>query len=62
MFELDGPAVDLEQLDLQTLCDSLRRYLLDLPQPVIHSSIYTEMVHISQGENENVEHLYTYQP
>lgn len=52
VFGLDGPSVDLEQLDLQMLCDGLRRYLLDLPQPVIHSAIYTEMVHIAQGENE----------
>ncbi|KAF5909458.1 phosphatidylinositol 3-kinase regulatory subunit alpha isoform X1, partial [Clarias magur] len=57
-FDADG--VDLEQLDLQTLCDSLRRYLLDLPQPVVHSSIYTEMVHVAQevqGMEECAEHL-----
>lgn len=47
--------MDLEPLDLQVLCDGLRRYLLDLPQPVIHSTVYTEMVHIAQGENDDVK-------
>ncbi|KAB5522347.1 hypothetical protein PHYPO_G00158500 [Pangasianodon hypophthalmus] len=59
-FDADGPSVDLEQLDLQMLCDGLRRYLLDLPQPVIHSAVYTEMVHIAQevqGMEECAEHL-----
>ncbi|GAA6069765.1 phosphatidylinositol 3-kinase regulatory subunit alpha isoform X1, partial [Tachysurus ichikawai] len=59
-FDTDAPSVDLEQLDLQMLCDGLRRYLLDLPQPVIHSAIYTEMVRIAQevqGTEECAEHL-----
>ncbi|TSL28209.1 Phosphatidylinositol 3-kinase regulatory subunit alpha [Bagarius yarrelli] len=59
-FDTDGLSVDLEQLDLQTLCDGLRRYLLDLPQPVIHSAVYTEMVHVAQevqGMDECAEHL-----
>ncbi|XP_026999874.2 phosphatidylinositol 3-kinase regulatory subunit alpha isoform X1 [Tachysurus fulvidraco] len=59
-FDTDTPSVDLEQLDLQMLCDGLRRYLLDLPQPVIHSAIYTEMVRIAQevqGTEECAEHL-----
>ncbi|KAI5089169.1 phosphatidylinositol 3-kinase regulatory subunit alpha, partial [Silurus meridionalis] len=47
-FDPDGQPMDMEQLDLQMLCDCLRRYLLDLPQPVIHSAISTEMVHIAQ--------------
>uniref|UniRef100_A0A8B9KQT5 Phosphatidylinositol 3-kinase regulatory subunit alpha n=1 Tax=Astyanax mexicanus TaxID=7994 RepID=A0A8B9KQT5_ASTMX len=56
----DPPSMDLEQLDLQTLCDGLRRYLLDLPQPVIHSAIYNDMVHIVQevqGSEECAQHL-----
>uniref|UniRef100_A0A8B9RF25 Phosphatidylinositol 3-kinase regulatory subunit alpha n=1 Tax=Astyanax mexicanus TaxID=7994 RepID=A0A8B9RF25_ASTMX len=59
-FDLDPPSMDLEQLDLQTLCDGLRRYLLDLPQPVIHSAIYNDMVHIVQevqGSEECAQHL-----
>ncbi|XP_017569620.1 phosphatidylinositol 3-kinase regulatory subunit alpha isoform X1 [Pygocentrus nattereri] len=59
-FDGDPPSVDLEQLDLQMLCDGLRRYLLDLPQPVIHSAVYSEMVHIVQevqGSEECVQHL-----
>jgi len=48
--ESDPAMVDLEQMDLQMLCDGLRRYLQDLPQPVIPSMIYTEMMRIAQGE------------
>lgn len=55
VFGEDGSSVELEQLDLQVLCDGLRRYLLDLPQPVIHSAVYTEMVHVAQGENDHVQ-------
>ncbi|XP_017315810.1 phosphatidylinositol 3-kinase regulatory subunit alpha isoform X1 [Ictalurus punctatus] len=59
-FDNDGLSMDLEPLDLQALCDGLRRYLLDLPQPVIPSAVYTEMVHIAQevqGMEECAEHL-----
>lgn len=49
-YESDPALVDLEQMDLQMLCDGLRRYLQDLPQPVIPSMIYTEMMRIAQGE------------
>uniref|UniRef100_A0A8C7FJN8 Phosphatidylinositol 3-kinase regulatory subunit alpha n=1 Tax=Oncorhynchus kisutch TaxID=8019 RepID=A0A8C7FJN8_ONCKI len=39
---------DLDQMDLQMLCDGLRRYLQDLPQPVIPPAIYTQLVHTAQ--------------
>uniref|UniRef100_W5MWX5 Phosphatidylinositol 3-kinase regulatory subunit alpha n=1 Tax=Lepisosteus oculatus TaxID=7918 RepID=W5MWX5_LEPOC len=48
-FESADPcAVDLDQFDLQTLCDGLRRYLQDLPHPVVPVSVYSEMVHVAQ--------------
>uniref|UniRef100_A0A8C2D0M1 Phosphatidylinositol 3-kinase regulatory subunit alpha n=1 Tax=Cyprinus carpio TaxID=7962 RepID=A0A8C2D0M1_CYPCA len=59
-FELDPASVDLEQMDLQMLCDGLRRYLQDLPQPVIPSVVYSEMMRIAQevqGTDECAHHL-----
>ncbi|XP_064165540.1 phosphatidylinositol 3-kinase regulatory subunit alpha isoform X1 [Anguilla rostrata] len=53
-FDSDCPAVDLEQVELQALCDGLRRYLQDLPHPLIPTSIYSEMVHVAQ-EVQNPE-------
>uniref|UniRef100_A0A8C9QYZ1 Phosphoinositide-3-kinase, regulatory subunit 1 (alpha) n=1 Tax=Scleropages formosus TaxID=113540 RepID=A0A8C9QYZ1_SCLFO len=49
-----SPCAELDQLDLQVLCDGLRRYLLDLPHPVVHTSIYSEMVDVVQ-EVQNPE-------
>uniref|UniRef100_A0A671QKI1 Phosphatidylinositol 3-kinase regulatory subunit alpha n=1 Tax=Sinocyclocheilus anshuiensis TaxID=1608454 RepID=A0A671QKI1_9TELE len=59
-FELDPASVDLEQMDLQMLCDGLRRYLQDLAQPVIPSVVYSEMIRIAQevqGTDECAHHL-----
>ncbi|KAG7476964.1 hypothetical protein MATL_G00088360 [Megalops atlanticus] len=53
-FDSDCPPLDLEQVELQALCDGLRRYLQDLPQPVIPASVYAEMVHVAQ-EVQNPE-------
>uniref|UniRef100_A0A3Q3KUC9 Phosphatidylinositol 3-kinase regulatory subunit alpha n=1 Tax=Mastacembelus armatus TaxID=205130 RepID=A0A3Q3KUC9_9TELE len=39
-----APSADVEQLELPVLCDGLRRYLQDLPQPIIHTAIYAQMV------------------
>lgn len=49
-FYTDQPSAELDQLELSVLCDGLRRYLQDLPQPVIPTSIYAQMVHTAQGE------------
>lgn len=45
----DPPSADLDQLDLPVLCDGLRRYLLDLPQPVVHPALQVQMVHTAKG-------------
>uniref|UniRef100_A0AAX7SQZ2 Phosphatidylinositol 3-kinase regulatory subunit alpha n=1 Tax=Astatotilapia calliptera TaxID=8154 RepID=A0AAX7SQZ2_ASTCA len=39
------PSADLDHLELPVLCDGLRRYLQDLPQPIIPTAIYAQMVH-----------------
>lgn len=50
VFLSDPASMDLEQMDLQMLCDGLRRYLQDLPQPIIPSAIYNELIRVAQGE------------
>lgn len=45
----DPPSADLEQLELPVLCDGLRRYLQDLPQPIIPTAVHTQMVHTAKG-------------
>uniref|UniRef100_A0A671SUT6 Phosphatidylinositol 3-kinase regulatory subunit alpha n=1 Tax=Sinocyclocheilus anshuiensis TaxID=1608454 RepID=A0A671SUT6_9TELE len=57
----DPASVDLDQMDLQMLCDGLRRYLQDLPQPVVPSVVYSEMIRIAQevqGTDECAHHLW----
>uniref|UniRef100_A0A672HXZ9 Phosphatidylinositol 3-kinase regulatory subunit alpha n=1 Tax=Salarias fasciatus TaxID=181472 RepID=A0A672HXZ9_SALFA len=44
----DPPSADLDQLELPVLCDGLRRYLQDLPQPIIPTAIYAQMVHTAK--------------
>ncbi|XP_041085115.1 phosphatidylinositol 3-kinase regulatory subunit alpha-like isoform X2 [Polyodon spathula] len=53
-LESDVASVDIDQFDLQTLSDGLRRYLQDLPYPVVPASVYSEMVHVAQ-DVQNVE-------
>ncbi|XP_075885593.1 phosphatidylinositol 3-kinase regulatory subunit alpha isoform X1 [Nelusetta ayraudi] len=43
-FECDPPSADLDQLELPVLCDGLRRYLQDLPQPIIPAALSAQMV------------------
>uniref|UniRef100_A0A3Q1CGR0 Phosphatidylinositol 3-kinase regulatory subunit alpha n=1 Tax=Amphiprion ocellaris TaxID=80972 RepID=A0A3Q1CGR0_AMPOC len=37
-----------ELLELPVLCDGLRRYLQDLPQPIIPTAVYAQMVHTAK--------------
>ncbi|KAM7391014.1 hypothetical protein PAMP_021732 [Pampus punctatissimus] len=41
---------DLEQLEVSSLCDGVVRFLLDLPGPVLPSSLQAEMIHAVQGQ------------
>uniref|UniRef100_A0A672KQY5 Phosphatidylinositol 3-kinase regulatory subunit alpha n=1 Tax=Sinocyclocheilus grahami TaxID=75366 RepID=A0A672KQY5_SINGR len=59
-FSTYPASVELDQMDLQMLCDGLRRYLEDLPQPVVPSVVYSEMIRIAQevqGTDECAHHL-----
>lgn len=47
----DPPSAELDQLELPVLCDGLRRYLQDLPQPIIPTAVYAQMVHTAKGES-----------
>lgn len=46
----DPQSVDLELLELPVLCDGLRRYLQDLPQPIIPAALCAQMVQAAKGE------------
>lgn len=46
----DAPPADLDQLELPVLCDGLRRYLQDLPLPIIPPAVYPQMIHTAKGE------------
>lgn len=41
--------MDLETVDVQVLTDAFKRYLLDLPNPVIPVAVYNEMISLAQG-------------
>lgn len=46
---IDAASVDLETVDVQVLADAFKRYLLELPNPVIPVAVYSEMVSLAQG-------------
>lgn len=46
---VDAASVDLETIDVQVLADAFKRYLLDLPNPVIPVAVYNEMISLAQG-------------
>lgn len=46
--------MDFEGIELHILTDALKRYFLDLPNPVIPASVYNEMISVAQGMFINV--------
>lgn len=50
----DPPTAELDQTELPILCDGLRRYLQDLPQPIVPTAIYAQMVHTAKGESKRL--------
>ncbi|KAJ7335899.1 hypothetical protein JRQ81_013840 [Phrynocephalus forsythii] len=54
--ECDVSSVDFDAIDLQILSDALKRYLLDLPNPVIPASVYNEMVSVAQEVQNSEEY------
>ncbi|XP_061149299.1 phosphatidylinositol 3-kinase regulatory subunit alpha isoform X1 [Syngnathus typhle] len=47
-LESDPSSGDLEQMELPALCDGLRRYLQDLPQPIVPTAVYAQLVHTAK--------------
>ncbi|XP_077944952.1 phosphatidylinositol 3-kinase regulatory subunit alpha isoform X1 [Gasterosteus aculeatus] len=47
-YDCDPASPDLDQVELPVLCDGLRRYLQDLPQPVIPAALHPQMVHTAK--------------
>lgn len=43
--------MDLETFDVHTLSDALKRYLLDLPNPIIPATVYSDVISVAQGRN-----------
>lgn len=41
--------MDLEAVDVQVLADAFKRYLSDLPNPVIPVAVYNEMISLAPG-------------
>uniref|UniRef100_A0AAQ4S2G9 Phosphatidylinositol 3-kinase regulatory subunit alpha n=1 Tax=Gasterosteus aculeatus aculeatus TaxID=481459 RepID=A0AAQ4S2G9_GASAC len=48
-YDCDPASPDLDQVELPVLCDGLRRYLQDLPQPVIPAALHPQMVHTAKA-------------
>ncbi|CAO2592757.1 Phosphatidylinositol 3-kinase regulatory subunit alpha [Lemmus lemmus] len=48
LLDCDAASVDLEMIDVQVLADAFKRYLLDLPNPVIPVAVYNEMTSLAQ--------------
>ncbi|XP_032070675.1 phosphatidylinositol 3-kinase regulatory subunit alpha isoform X2 [Thamnophis elegans] len=51
IIECEVSSVDFEGIELHILTDALKRYFLDLPNPVIPASVYNEMISVAQVQN-----------
>ncbi|XP_029431709.1 phosphatidylinositol 3-kinase regulatory subunit alpha isoform X3 [Rhinatrema bivittatum] len=51
VLENDVASVDFEQFELQTLSDALKRFLLDLPNPIIPASVYSDISITQEVQN-----------
>ncbi|GAB0210013.1 phosphatidylinositol 3-kinase regulatory subunit alpha [Grus japonensis] len=45
----DASLLDLETFDVHTLSDALKRYLLDLSNPIIPAAVYSDMISLAQA-------------
>ncbi|XP_043845655.1 phosphatidylinositol 3-kinase regulatory subunit alpha isoform X1 [Dromiciops gliroides] len=54
LLDCDAASVDFDGIDIQVLSDAFKRYLLDLPNPVIPGTVYSEMISVVQ-ELQNTE-------
>ncbi|XP_030049075.1 phosphatidylinositol 3-kinase regulatory subunit alpha isoform X2 [Microcaecilia unicolor] len=51
ILESDFGSVDFEQLDVQVLSDALKRFFLDLPNPIIPASVYNDISTAQEVQN-----------
>ncbi|NWT32324.1 P85A kinase, partial [Cardinalis cardinalis] len=56
IFECDASSLDLETFDVHTLSDALKRYILDLPNPIIPAAVYSDMISVSQELQSSEEY------
>ncbi|XP_066470258.1 phosphatidylinositol 3-kinase regulatory subunit alpha isoform X1 [Tiliqua scincoides] len=54
--ECDVSTLDFDAIELQILTDALKRYFLDLPNPVIPASVYNEMISTAQDVQNSEEY------
>ncbi|XP_068278148.1 phosphatidylinositol 3-kinase regulatory subunit alpha isoform X2 [Nyctibius grandis] len=52
----DASSLDLETFDVHTLSDALKRYLLDLPNPIIPAAVYSDMISVAQEVQSSEEY------
>ncbi|XP_041436058.1 phosphoinositide-3-kinase regulatory subunit 1 L homeolog isoform X1 [Xenopus laevis] len=57
ILEYDAASVDFEQFDIAILSDALKRYLLDLPNPVIPALMYSEMLSAARESISSEEYV-----
>ncbi|NXO76429.1 P85A kinase, partial [Sitta europaea] len=56
IFESDASSLDLETFDVHTLSDALKRYILDLPNPIIPAAVYSDMISVAQEVQSSEEY------
>ncbi|XP_032070674.1 phosphatidylinositol 3-kinase regulatory subunit alpha isoform X1 [Thamnophis elegans] len=56
IIECEVSSVDFEGIELHILTDALKRYFLDLPNPVIPASVYNEMISVAQEVQNSEEY------
>ncbi|NXX97706.1 P85A kinase, partial [Centropus bengalensis] len=56
ILECDASSLDLEALDVQTLSEALKTYLLDLPNPIIPAAVYSDMISVAQEVQSSEEY------
>ncbi|KAK1200037.1 P85A kinase, partial [Pygoscelis papua] len=56
ILECDASSLDLETFDVHTLSEALKRYLLDLPNPIIPAAVYSDMISVAQEVQSSEEY------
>ncbi|KAM9262705.1 phosphatidylinositol 3-kinase regulatory subunit alpha isoform 2-T3 [Morus bassanus] len=56
ILESEASLLDLDTYDVHTLSDALKRYLLDLPNPIIPAAVYSDMISVAQEAQSSEEY------